>query len=92
MVRKDPANNRGPAPNRGRTAEVVKPKDVKTLFELRPEREYERLWNHVLVGTETCINMINNYVDMGMPGIQLEKLKSFRDRLDSFIKTYETKK
>lgn len=91
MVRKDPANNRGPAPNKGRTADV-KPQGAKTLFELRPEREYERLWNHVLVGTETCINMINNYVDMNMPGIKLEKLKSFRDRLDSFIKTYETPK
>ena len=87
MVRKDPLRQRGPAPNRGRIGAVKVDTSAKTLFDLRPEAEYERLWNHVLVGTNTCVDMITNYANMGMPGLNMQRLKDMRDRLDSIIKT-----
>ena len=55
------------------------------------ESEGNRLWKHVLFGTETCINMIEGYHTSNMPGQPLETIKRFSNRLNKIIKAIETK-
>lgn len=35
---------------------------------VKSETESQRLWNHVLFGTSTCIQMIHGYASLGLPG------------------------
>jgi len=37
--------------------------------------EGQRLWNHVLFGTSTCIGMMRGYATLGMPGDPLPQLR-----------------
>ncbi len=92
MVRHDPANQRGPIPPNG-PPEVSDKKQklvfVDTLFELSTEEEYNKLWNHILYGTKTCIRMLKGYTDLGMPGEPLESLIDLRDELQKLIERHE---
>src|SRR5262245_46588483 len=51
--------------------------------------EGERLWRHVVVGTSTCISMIEQYDALDMPGINVPNLRSMRDRLQTLIQKHE---
>lgn len=89
-MRRDPLNVRGPQPGtlKARPAEQ-KPCDcpkapiAPTL--LSGHTEGARLWKHIGIGTGTCISMIEQYADVGMPGVDLGALRNFRDRLDKVI-------
>lgn len=55
------------------------------------EGEGQRLWNHVLFGTGTCIGMLRGYADLNMPGDPLPQLHELASRLSQVIKTLEGK-
>lgn len=57
----------------------------KTLLEVLPDAEYEKLWRHVSVGTGTCISMLEAYAALDMPGIPEQTLIQFRDRLNVLV-------
>ncbi len=91
MVRKDPLNERGPTPPGGRE-KVGYPKRIKTpqhLFQLQPYEEYEKLWRHALVGTSSCIGLLEGYSEIGMPGVPVEALKDFAERLLQIVEREE---
>lgn len=91
MVRKDPLNERGPKPPGGRPLKAGG-KDAQvpgSLFVLYPEQEYHKLWRHVLIGTGTCVRMLEGYANLSMPGDPLEALVDLRDRLSKIINKYE---
>jgi hypothetical protein len=54
--------------------------------------ESELLWKHVLYGTETCIWMIEGYVDLKLPGNPVDRLTKMRDRINRLIERYEPKR
>lgn len=85
MVRKDPLNERGPAPLGGRPKPPVGRATPTTLFELRPEAEYHRLWEILIQSTTEQINLIHLYASLGLPGIPVEDLELLRDRIDQII-------
>lgn len=91
MVRKDPLNERGPAPPGGRRPNVdagIKEKRIKvpqTLFHLQPVEEYEKLWRHALVGCSSIIGLIEGYSQIGMPGLPIQVLEDFVTRLQAVI-------
>jgi len=85
MVRKDPLNDRGPAPPGGRPSVKTERPQPTTLFELRPEVEYLRLWNSVIVATKEDISKIELYAALGMPGLEISFLEDLRDRIDQVI-------
>jgi len=35
----------------------------------------QKLWNHVLFGTSTCVGMMRGYAELGMPGDPLPQLR-----------------
>lgn len=39
------------------------------------EGEGQKLWNHVLYGTGTCVGMMQGYFDLGMPGDPLPQIQ-----------------
>lgn len=50
----------------------------------------QKLWNHVLFGTSTCVGMMRGYADLGMPGDPLPQLREIismltdlKDQLES---------
>ena len=55
------------------------------------EGEADRLWNHVLFGTGTCVGMIEGYVQLKMPGNPLSQLHALVERLVQVIQTLERK-
>lgn len=63
-----------------------------TVTYVGPQDQGEKLWKHVLFGTGTCINMIEGYAKMQMPGDPLPGLKELRDRLNVIIETLGPKK
>ena len=85
MVRKDPLNERGPAPPGGRVKPPVGLPVPTTLFELRPIHEYERVWDVVITALDQNITFIQNYADLNLPELPVEDLVDFRDRIDKII-------
>lgn len=88
MVRKDPLKERGPAPPGGRRPVIVEGRErarPTTLFELRPEAEYARLWEHLVSTAQNQINNIQHCVDLAMPGVPVAELKKLRDNIDRII-------
>lgn len=51
--------------------------------------EGERLWKHVLVGTGTCIGMIEAYASLKVPGDPKDGIVSLRNRLNKVISKLE---
>lgn len=51
--------------------------------------EGHKLWRHVMVGTGTCLSMVEQYAELNMPGIPISGLYGLRDRLDQVIKQQE---
>jgi molybdopterin biosynthesis enzyme len=51
--------------------------------------EGERLWKHVLFGTSTCVQMIEGYADLAMPGNPCAALVALRDRIEKVLSKYE---
>ncbi len=51
--------------------------------------EGERLWKHVLFGTSTCVQMIEGYAALDMPGNPKEALVALRDRIQKVLLKYE---
>lgn len=86
MVRKDPLNERGPAPPGGRPAkrEKVVP---QTLFQLLPVQEYEDLWEATVQGTQLHIDALSRYTRLGFPVEAIPTdLEHLRDQLEQLIK------
>lgn len=48
--------------------------------------ESERLWNHVLFGTGTCIGMIEGYAKLGLPGDPAPQIQQLIQRLQGVLK------
>lgn len=55
------------------------------------ESEGLRLWNHVLFGTFTCVDMIAGYANLGMPGDPAPKIRDLIGRLTAVLKQVENK-
>ena len=53
------------------------------------EGEGQKLWNHVLFGTGTCIGMMQGYANLGMPGDPLPQLRDMNSMLTEIIKQVE---
>jgi hypothetical protein len=86
MVRKNPLTDRGPAPPGGR----VRPKPEgatrpATLFELRPETEYIRLWDCLVSTATEQIDTIHHFASLAVPGVPVSQLQALRDRIDQII-------
>jgi hypothetical protein len=45
------------------------------------EGEGQKLWNHVLYGTGTCVGMMQGYFSLGMPGDPLPQLQQLIESL-----------
>lgn len=92
MVRKDPLNERGPAPPGGRP--VKKEKFVpQTLFELRPVQEYEDIWEAAVQGTQFGIDTLLRFTQLGFPVEAIPTdLEHLRDELNKIIKIQEARK
>lgn len=86
MVRKDPLRERGPAPPGGRPKVTEGPARPTTLFELRPETEYIRLWDCLVTTATEHINTIQQYANLAVPGVPVDELEQLRDRIDQIIK------
>lgn len=93
MVRKNPLVERGPAPPGGRPQqpEPYKYTQPASIFELRPETEYEHLWHHAKLAASMNLNSLILYVDLEMPGADIEDLKRLRDQLDNTINKHEAR-
>ena len=50
-----------------------------------PVEDGLKLWRHVLFGTNTCIDMIDGYAKLGMPGDPIKGVQHLRDRLNEII-------
>lgn len=94
MVRKDPLNERGPAPPGGRPKPpLVVDKRIRvpqTLFQVRTVEEYEKLWHWALIGCSSIIGLLEGYSEIGMPGVPIEGLKHFVNRLQAIIERHDT--
>lgn len=86
MVRKDPLNERGPVPPKGRPTKIEASPFPSTIFELRPEEEYKRLWASLIDTLIMQSTLIGLYSSVNMPGCPVEDLILLRDRLDTVIK------
>jgi hypothetical protein len=51
--------------------------------------ESDRLWNHVLFGTATCVGMIEGYVALGLPGNPHPQIVELVQRLVNVAKQIE---
>jgi hypothetical protein len=51
--------------------------------------ESDRLWNHVLFGTATCVGMIEGYVALGLPGNPQPQIVELIRRLSNVVKQLE---
>ena len=56
-----------------------------------PVEEGLKLWRHVLFGTNTCIDMIEGYSKLGMPGDPTDGVKHLRNRLNQIINNLEAR-
>jgi len=95
MVRKDPMNERGPAPpggDRGDPKAGIKEKRIKvplTLFHLQPVEEYQKLWRNALIGCSSIIGLLEGYDGIGMPELPVEILEDFVQRLQTVIERHK---
>lgn len=92
MVRKDPLNVRGPAPPGGRPPYQGVEKRIKTpqsLLHLLPAEEYEKLWRHGLVGTSSCVGLLEGYSDIGMPMVPVKQIRELAERLLRIVEKEE---
>ena len=81
MVRRDPMNERGPAPPGGRVPQPrVTPNVPTSLFTLRPSEEYEKLWAAGIVNLDTALRTIQAYIDIGLPGANASEIEELVDR------------
>jgi hypothetical protein len=87
MVRKDPLKERGPAPPGGRRPQPIVEGRTRpaTLFELRPETEYIRLWDCLVETATEQINTIQHFANLAVPGVPVGQLEILRDRIDQII-------
>lgn len=60
-----------------------------TTVVLSSATEGNKLWRHVAVGTGTCVNMIEQYTELEVPGVSLDALIALRDRLQAVIEKHE---
>lgn len=83
MVRRDPLNERGPAPPGGRkpTVKRVAPQLPTSLFTLRPYEEYEKIWAAGVADLDHAISRIKAYIEIGLPGANTGDLEELADRL-----------
>jgi hypothetical protein len=51
--------------------------------------ESNRLWNHALFGTSTCVGLIEGYALLGLPGDPLPQIAELIRRLAVVAKHYE---
>lgn len=51
--------------------------------------ESDRLWNHVLFGTATCVGMIEGYAELGLPGNPVPQIAELIRRLANVAQKYE---
>lgn len=65
--------------------EPVLPTIVTVDPEAYNEQQAERLWRHVLVGTSTCVGMLEAYAEIGMPGNPSAGIGLLRDRLNKLL-------
>ena len=91
MVRKDPLNERGPAPAGGRekVGWSVRMRTPQHLFQLQPYEEYRKIWEHALVGASSFIGLLEIYSELDMPGIPTEQLKGVAARLLQIVEREE---
>lgn len=92
MVRKDPRNERGPAPKGGRPKPdlrtEVSAKRIQvpqTLFQMLPVEEYQKVWRFACIGCSSVIGLIEGYAEIGVPEIPVEVLEDFVSRLQTII-------
>jgi hypothetical protein len=71
-----------------RPIQVSYPAAVMRTLAITSESESERLWKHVLYGTQTCIGMIEGYAELDLPGDPSGPIEAMRDRLDRLLERY----
>jgi hypothetical protein len=57
----------------------------KAVLAITNDSEAHRLWRHALIGTGTCISLIEQYIEVGMPHPPVDQLLYLRDRLNKVI-------
>lgn len=65
------------------TSSVIDPKIITT------DGAGQKLWNHVLFGTSTCIGMMRGYAELGMPGDPLPQLRDMISMLTDITQLIE---
>lgn len=63
---------------------------IRAATKRLPANEASRLWRHVIVGTSTCVSMIEQYAAHGMEGGPVESVRELRNRLTDVINTLES--
>ena len=92
MVRKDPINERGPAPPNGRTSRPAAKSKPRTLFQLRPVEEYRHLWESAISGVEEQMKLVSLYTSLNMPVDYLEGLERLQTIIEALIKQQKARK
>lgn len=89
MVRRDPMNERGPMPASGRPKPPRKIPRARTLFELSPLSEYEKLWTCALEGAQVQVELLEGYRQLGMPGYPKGAALDLLNRLAIILRQQE---
>src|SRR5687768_6938558 len=74
-----------------RSEQVAEAVNHPRVLAITSQGEGERLWKHVLFGTQTCLGMIHGYAELEMPGDPLPALCQLRDYLSNIISILESR-
>lgn len=78
-------------PRQQKCACPAKPKPASRLapvLAITTDGEADRLWRHCLVGTSSCVAMIEQYADLGMRKMPIQKIEALRDWLTKIVENY----
>lgn len=78
------ARNTRPEQDCGCDAPRIEPR-LEPVLAITGDSEADRLWKHAMVGTGTCVGLIEQYVSVGMPRPPLNHIAGLHDRLGKVL-------
>ena len=73
-----------PATDCGCDTPRIEPR-LTPVLSITGDGEADRLWKHAMVGTSTCIGLVEQYAALGMPHLPANQIAAFRNRLDQVL-------